>query len=97
MTSTLYTIGTALRRAQDNDLQVALLVEGQWLRGGVAAVDGHGVILELDDQEHSVVRLESIAAVRVRGTLPAASGETRDEAARLPESAQEYEALQMVP
>lgn len=70
MTSTLYTIGTALRRAHDHHLPVTLLVEGQWLHGGVVGVDGHGVILELDEHEHAVVRLERIAAVRVRGTLP---------------------------
>ena len=97
MSSTLYTIGTALRRAHDRHLPVALLVEGQWLRGSVAAVDGHGVILELDEDEHSVVRLEAIAAVRVRGTLPATSKDTRHEPTRLPESTVEHEALEMVP
>lgn len=96
MSSTLYTIGTALRRAHDSHLQVALLIEGQWLRGGVAAVDGHGVILELDEHEHSVVRLESISAVRVRGTLPATSRDARHEPTRLPESTLEHEALEMV-
>jgi hypothetical protein len=97
VSSTLYTIGTALRRAHDHHLRVALLVEGQWIRGGVAAVDGHGVILELDEQEHSVVRLESISAVRVRGALPATSRDVGHEPTRLPESASEHEALQMVP
>ena len=96
MSSTLYTIGTALRRAHDHHLEVALLVEGQWLRGGVAAVDGHGVIIELDEHEDSVVRLEAISAVRVRGTLPASAGEARHEPTRLPDSSLEYNALQMV-
>lgn len=71
MSSTLYTVGTALRRAHDNRLRVALLVETHWLRGQVAAIDGHGVLLDLDEEdEHSVVRLESVAAVRVHGSMP---------------------------
>ena len=43
--STIYTIGTVLRRAQDNDLPVDVLAEGQWLAGRVLALDGHGVVL----------------------------------------------------
>ena len=96
MWSTLYTLGPALRRAHDNRLQVALLVQGEWLRGSVAAVDGHGVILELDEEEHSVVRLESISAVRVRGGLPATSRDATHEPTRLPESTSEYEGLELV-
>ena len=41
--STLYTIGTALSRAKDQDLTVQVLVEGQWLDGRVVATDGHGL------------------------------------------------------
>jgi hypothetical protein len=97
VSSTLYTIGTALRRAHDNHLPVTLLVEGQWLRGDVAAVDGHGVILELDEHEHSVVRLERISAVRVRGMLPAAASDPGHAPTQFTESDLGYEALQMVP
>ena len=43
--SMIYTIGTALNRAQDNALGVQILVEGQWLGGQVLAVDGHGVVI----------------------------------------------------
>ncbi len=72
MSSTLYTIGTALRRAHDHHLEVALLVESHWMQGSVIAVDGHGVLLDLvEADEHSVVRLESVSAVRVHGRLPA--------------------------
>jgi sRNA-binding regulator protein Hfq len=60
-----YTIGTALVDARDNQLQSDLLVEGQWLHGVVTAVDGFGVVLERKDGSHSVVRIESIAAVEV--------------------------------
>ena len=63
--SVLYTIGTALNRAHDNDVAVQILVEGQWLTGRVAAVDGHGVVLHSDDAEHAVIRMGSVSAVRV--------------------------------
>ena len=54
--STLFTVGTALRRAEDNGLPVEVLVHGHWLRGTVVGVDGQGVILSTH-AEHSVVRL----------------------------------------
>lgn len=63
--STLYTIGTALARAQDNGLAVDLLVTGQWLRGQVSAVDGHGVMLVGENDELSIIRIQEVAAVRV--------------------------------
>src|ERR1700759_4817427 len=68
--SVLYTIGTALNRAQDNHAQVQILVEGQWLHGQVAAVDGHGVVLASDDYEHAVIRMGSISAVRIFAAPP---------------------------
>lgn len=68
--STLYTIGTALNRAKDNNVQVQLLVDGEWLSGHVVAVDGHGVVLNCDELEHSVVRMENIAAVRILSEPP---------------------------
>lgn len=70
MSSILYTIGTALNRAYDNDVPVQVLVEGQWLSGRVAAVDGHGLVLHSDELEHSVVRIENVAAVRVFSEAP---------------------------
>ncbi|CUR56292.1 hypothetical protein NOCA2330026 [metagenome] len=63
--STVYTIGTALSRAKDQDLPVEVLVEGQWLNGKVSASDGHGLVLTNDAREQSVVRMASISAVRV--------------------------------
>jgi hypothetical protein len=62
--STLFTIGTALRRAESTCLPVEVLVQGHWLSGSVSGVDGHGVILTTH-LEHSVVRLEDISAVRI--------------------------------
>jgi hypothetical protein len=66
--STLFTVGTALRRAESNGLPVEVLVQGHWLRGTVAGLDGQGVILSTH-AEHAVVRLESISAVRVPETM----------------------------
>lgn len=67
--STIFTIGTALRRAETNSLPVEVLVGGHWLSGNVAGVDGHGVILTTHS-EHCVVRLESVIAVRIPETVP---------------------------
>ncbi|MGA8992826.1 MAG: hypothetical protein WB441_00795 [Nocardioidaceae bacterium] len=67
--SVLYTVGTALNRAQQNGLTVQILVEGQWLRGQVAAVDGHGVVLA-DTDEHSVIKMGSVSAVRMFAAMP---------------------------
>jgi hypothetical protein len=68
--SVLYTIGTALNRAHDNNVPVQILVEGQWLSGRIAAVDGHGVVLYSDEAEHSVIRMGSVSAVRVFTAAP---------------------------
>ena len=55
--STIFTIGTALRRAESTNMPVEVLVQGHWLSGLVAGVDGHGLVLSTHT-EHSVVRLE---------------------------------------
>jgi hypothetical protein len=65
-----YTIGTALERARERNHRVEVLLEGQWLGGLVVASDGIGIVLEDSDEEHSVVRLERISAVRVRALSP---------------------------
>lgn len=68
--SMLYTIGTALNRARENDFAVEILVEGTWLSGRILAVDGFGLCLHSDDDVHSVIRVESISAVTVRAAAP---------------------------
>jgi len=68
--SLIYSMGTALNRARDHDIAVAVLVGGEWLAGSVVAVDGHGVLLETDEFEHAVVRMEAVQAVRVHGQVP---------------------------
>ena len=66
--TTIFTVGTALRRAENNHLPVEVLVQGHWLRGTVAGVDGQGLVLSTHS-EHAVVRLDSISAVRVPETM----------------------------
>lgn len=68
--STIYTIGTALNRAQDKGAAVQVLVEGTWVEGHIVALDGFGVVLESSPHEHSVVRVESITAVTIRSRAP---------------------------
>jgi sRNA-binding regulator protein Hfq len=68
--SMIYTIGTALNRARDNDVPVEVLVEGMWIRGDVLAVDGFGVVLHAADEQHSVIRVESISAVTICSAAP---------------------------
>lgn len=68
--STIYTIGTALNRAHDNDIGVQILVEGQWITGHVVAVDGHGVVLNGEDLDHAVIRMDAVSAVRILTAPP---------------------------
>lgn len=72
-TSTIYSVGTALSRARDHELTVGVLVGGIWLTGRVVALDGHGVVLEANDAEYSVARLDAVGAVRVHAPLPSRS------------------------
>jgi hypothetical protein len=61
-TSTLFTVGTLLRHAQDAGSPVRLLVSGTWLDGTIVGADGLGVILD-DGSMQVLVRLDSILAV----------------------------------
>jgi hypothetical protein len=63
-------MGTALGLARDNRIPCTLLVSGQWMGGHVVALDGHGVVLDADGTEHAVVRMDSIAAVRLMSAAP---------------------------
>lgn len=69
-TSTIYSMGTALDRARAHEIPVAVLVAGVWMSGHIVASDGHGVVLEATDDEHAVVRLDAIQAVRVHSPVP---------------------------
>jgi len=61
------TIGSTLSRAWDQDQVVDVLVEGQWLTGRIAALDGMGVAIDGENFERCVVRLEMVSVVRIRG------------------------------
>ena len=68
--SMVYTMGTALSRAKDLNMRVQILVQGHWLSGRVIDLDGQGLVIEREDTDHVVVRLEIVAAVRVNGSAP---------------------------
>lgn len=70
LSSMQYTIGTALERAREQGHPVRVLVQGEWLGGLVVACDGLGVVLEDDEYEHAVIRLENVSAVRVQASSP---------------------------
>jgi hypothetical protein len=68
--SMVYTMGTALHRAKDLNMRVQILLQGHWLSGRVIDLDGQGLVLEREDTDHVVVRLDIVAAVRVNGSAP---------------------------
>jgi hypothetical protein len=67
--TTVYTIGTALRRAHDNDLAVSVLIGGQWIAGQIGGLDGEGLLLTSPDDTQATIRLGSISAVKVQAPV----------------------------
>ena len=61
--STLFTVGTLLRHAQDAAAPVRVLVQGTWLDGRIVGADSHGVILDDGNGQQVLVRLDGILAV----------------------------------
>ena len=62
MTSTIFTVGTLLSRAQDAGVPVRVLVEGNWIDGTPVDSDGHGVVLD-SPVGQVLVRMGAISAV----------------------------------
>jgi hypothetical protein len=63
ISSTMLSVGTLLRRAEDTGARVSILVEGNWLEGRVIGCDGLGAVLDEGDGQ-ALVRLDSVTAVR---------------------------------
>ncbi len=61
--STLFTVGTLLRHAQDANAPVRVLVQGTWLDGRIVGADGLGTVLDDGNGQQVLVRLEAIVAV----------------------------------
>lgn len=81
--STLFTVGTLLRHAQDAGAPVRLLVQGTWLDGRIVGADGLGVVLDDGKSQQVLVRLDSIVAVSFsRADIDDPGGEAGDESAR---------------
>ena len=62
MSSTMFSVGTLLRHAQDLDADVKVLVQGSWMEGRVLGCDGLGAVLDGGDAQF-LVRLDQVAAV----------------------------------
>lgn len=63
MSSTMFSVGTLLRAAEDNGTEVRVLVEGNWIAGRVLGCDGHGAVLDGGESGQFLVRLEAVSAV----------------------------------
>ena len=63
MSSTMFSVGTLLRAAEDNGVEVRVLVQGAWLEGRVIGCDGLGAILDDGQGAQFLVRLDSVVAV----------------------------------
>ena len=64
MSSTMFSVGTLLRHAEDSGAVVELLVQGSWLHGRVLGCDGLGAVIDGDGGGQFLVRLEQVAAVK---------------------------------
>ena len=65
ISSTMLSVGTLLRRAEDTGAEVSVLVADSWLEGRVIGYDGLGAVLD-DGDGQALVRLDAVTAVRFR-------------------------------
>ena len=61
--STLFTVGTLLRHAEDAGAPVRVLVSNTWVDGVVIGADSHGVILDDGNGHQTLVKMDMIIAV----------------------------------
>ncbi len=67
ISSTMLSVGTLLRRAEDTGAEVSVLVADSWLQGRVIGCDGLGAVLD-DGDGQALVRLDAVTAVRYNRT-----------------------------
>ena len=63
ISSTMLSVGTLLRRAEETGTEVRVLVQGSWLDGRVIGCDGMGAVLDDGNGQQVLVRLDSVIAV----------------------------------
>ena len=63
ISSTMLSVGTLLRAAEDSGAEVKVLVQGEWLVGRVIGCDGLGAVLDGAEGGQFLVRLDSVVAV----------------------------------
>ena len=79
--SVILTMGSALTRAEQDGAEVAVLVQGEWFRGQVRGLDGHGLAMD-DGQGHDLlVRLEHVAVLQIDQEKDTWASEVADDAA----------------
>lgn len=61
--STMFTVGTLLRHAEDASAPVRVLVSNTWIDGTVVGADGMGIVLDDGNGSQVLIRLEAIMAV----------------------------------
>ena len=67
ISSSMLSVGTLLRRAEDTGAPVSILVQGTWFEGRVIGCDGLGAVLD-DGEAQALVRLDAVTAVRFERT-----------------------------
>ena len=79
ISSTMLSVGTLLRRAEDTGAEVSVLVAGSWLEGRVIGCDGLGAVLD-DGDGQALIRLEAVMAVKFRRAQMEQADSTEDRA-----------------
>ena len=63
VSSTMLSVGTLLRHAEDVGADVRVLVQGAWIGGRVVGCDGLGAVIDDGEGQQSLVRLDQVAAI----------------------------------